>query len=235
VARVSIYCPHCQRHTSLEPAPTKTEIEGRRYTVAAIWRPDDYEAWWIGLCNYCGRAVLVQGEGHTVYPTALPSPTDKNIPDAIRSDLNEAKKCDTISAWPGCAVMARRAIQSAAIERGASGSKLVDQVADLASKGVITQDLKEWADVVRWVGNDAAHPGGQAVTQQDAEDILKLAEQFLHVIYVARPPSRRRAAKSVGSDGLGSHIRASERRVTGRCSEAGGVPPRAASRSPRAG
>jgi hypothetical protein len=128
---------------------------------------------------------LVQGQGHTVYPTALPTPTDENIPEAIRSDLDEAKKCDSISAWRGCTVMARRAIQSAAVDKGAAGGKLVDQVADLAGKGVITHDLKEWADVVRWVGNDAAHPGGQAVTREDAEDILKLAEQFLHVIYVA--------------------------------------------------
>jgi hypothetical protein len=38
--------------------------------------------------------------------------------------------------------------------------------------------------VVRWVGNDAAHPGGQEVLKDDAEDTLKLAEQFLHVLYV---------------------------------------------------
>jgi hypothetical protein len=195
LARVSIYCPHCRRHTSLEPAPAECEINGRRYRALAVWRPNDYEAWRIGVCNACGRPVLVGGEGHIVYPSALPSPTDENIPEAIRSDLDEAKKCDSISAWRGCAVMARRAIQSAAIDKGAIGSKLVDQIADLASKGVITKDLKEWADVVRWVGNDAAHPGGQAITQQDAEDILKLAEQFLHVIYVAPAIAKARRKK----------------------------------------
>jgi hypothetical protein len=50
---------------------------------------------------------------------------------------------------------------------------------------VIKKELKEWADVVRWVGNDAAHPGKQMVNERDAQDILKLAHQFLHVIYVA--------------------------------------------------
>jgi len=39
--------------------------------------------------------------------------------------------------------------------------------------------------VVRWVGNDSAHPDKQIVTEKDAQDILKLTEQFLHVIYVA--------------------------------------------------
>jgi hypothetical protein len=37
---------------------------------------------------------------------------------------------------------------------------------------------------VRWVGNDAAHPNDQNVTKEDAEDSLKLAEQFLHILFV---------------------------------------------------
>jgi hypothetical protein len=129
--------------------------------------------------------VLVQNDAVKVYPHPLPEPTDPNIPEEIRADLDEAKMCFSVSAWRGAAVMARRAMQSAAIEKGASKKQLVEQIAELASKGQITVDLKEWADVVRWVGNDAAHPGGDAVTREDAEQVLKLAEQFLHVLYVA--------------------------------------------------
>jgi len=92
--------------------------------------------------------------------------------------------------------MARRAIQSACIDKGADKSeKLVKQIEELADKGVITNDLKEWADVVRWVGNDAAHPKKDKVTKEDAEDILKLAEQFMHVIYVAPAIAKERRRK----------------------------------------
>jgi hypothetical protein len=76
-------------------------------------------------------------------------------------------------------------MQSICIDQGATKDKLVEQLHELAANGVITKDLKEWADVVHWVGNDAAHPDKQPVTPRDAEDILHLAEQFLHVIYVA--------------------------------------------------
>lgn len=76
-------------------------------------------------------------------------------------------------------------MQSAAVEKGAKKDRLADQIAELASQGKITVDLKEWADAVRWVGNDAAHPGGNPVSKEDAEEVLKLAEQFLHVLYVA--------------------------------------------------
>jgi hypothetical protein len=77
-------------------------------------------------------------------------------------------------------------LQNACIEQGATaGGNLVSQLHELAKNGVVTKSLKEWGDAVRWVGNDAAHPNHDDVTKEDAEDILKLAEQFMHVVYVA--------------------------------------------------
>lgn len=183
---VSIFCPHCRRHTSVEPAPVEVERGyGQKFFVGAVWVQSYDSKWWIGVCNYCNRPVLVQNNAVTVYPHPLPSPTDANVPEGIRGDLDEAKMCFSVSAWRGAAVMARRAMQSAAIEKGATKKQLVEQIAELAAAGKITVDLKEWADVVRWVGNDAAHPGGDAVSREDAEQVLNLAEQFLHVLYVA--------------------------------------------------
>jgi hypothetical protein len=161
-------------------------------TVPAIWKGPQ-GPWWIGICNACHKPVLVLGDGFRIYPTPLPSPSDPYIPDPIRDDLDEAKTCHTVSAWRACAVLARRAIQAAALHKAATGAKLADQIADLAAKGVITSDLRECADVVRWVGNDAAHPDGDKVSQQDAEDVLHLAEQFLHVVYVT--PAKARALR----------------------------------------
>jgi hypothetical protein len=187
VARgISIFCPHCHRHTSVQPAPVEVEREyGQKYYVGAVWEQSYNSKWWIGVCNYCNAPVLVQNDAATVYPHPLPQPTDGNVPEDIRADLDEAKMCFSVSAWRGAAVMARRAMQSAAIEKGSTKKQLVEQIAELAAGGKITVDLKEWADVVRWIGNDAAHPGGEPVSREDAEQVLKLAEQFLHVLYVA--------------------------------------------------
>lgn len=49
-------------------------------------------------------------------------------------------------------------------------------------------------DVVRWIGNDAAHPNKDKVEREDAEDILSLAEQFLQVLYVAPAIAQTRRA-----------------------------------------
>jgi hypothetical protein len=132
----------------------------------------------------------VQDEGELVYPYPLPEPTNASIPADIRADLDEAKQCFAVSAWRATAVLARRAMQSAAMEKGAQKDRLADQIAELAAGGKITTELKDWADAVRWVGNDAAHPGGEAVTKEDAEEALKVAEQFLHFLYVASAIAR---------------------------------------------
>lgn len=114
----------------------------------------------------------------------MPTPTDKRVPENLRRDLNEAKLCFSINCFRACAVMARRCIQKACHEKGCKKSNLVEQIAELTQSGHITKDIEEWATVVRWVGNDAAHPNGQDVTKEDADDTLKLAEQFLHVLFV---------------------------------------------------
>jgi len=186
---ISIYCPFCHRFTSLTLASGYTN---QKFTVTALWKKNSNDIWWIGICNSCHNAVLVHeyeslgSKKRDIYPHPLPSPTDARIPEHIRKDIDEAKLCFSVNAYRACAVMARRAIQNACIDKGADkNKKLIKQIEELANKGVITNDIKEWADIVRWVGNNAAHPDKNEVTKEDAEDILELAEQFMHVIYVA--------------------------------------------------
>jgi len=92
--------------------------------------------------------------------------------------------------------MARRCVQQACLKKGCKKSNLVEQIVELTQAGHITKDIKEWAAVVRWIGNDAAHPNGQIVSKGDAEDCLELAEQFLHVLFVAPALAKARRAKT---------------------------------------
>lgn len=183
---ISIFCPHCQRHTALSVAPAEYEGSyGSKYHTAALWDAGHGNKWWIGICNYCNNPVLVLNQSEKIYPKPFPSPTDSRIPDPMRHDLIEAKLCYSIDAYRASAVMARRTMQNACIEKGATKRELVEQIKELQTNGTITKDLAEWANVVRWVGNDAAHPNKDDVEKEDAEDILSLAEQFLQVLYVA--------------------------------------------------
>lgn len=194
---VSLFCPHCHKHTALSIARAEYSVmHGRTAYTNAIWEKGPRQEWWIGVCNSCQEPCLVLNDGEIVYPYPMPTPTDPYIPEELARDLNEAKLCFSVRCYRACAAMARRCIQSACILKEATKADLVDQISELAQKGILTKDIEEWATVVRWVGNDAAHPGKADVTKEDAEDCLKLAEQFLHVIFVTPAIAKaRRAAR----------------------------------------
>jgi hypothetical protein len=83
--------------------------------------------------------------------------------------------------------MCRRAVQSSAINLGAKGGKLIDQIDDLSKTGIITIPLKEFAHEVRLTGNDGAHPdkdGLDDVTEMDGEAIIEFTREYLHHVYV---------------------------------------------------
>ena len=192
---VSIYCPHCRKHTALSVASAEYESDYRQvYTTPAVWKTRSGDRWWIGICNGCQVPSLVLNDGQVVFPHPAPSPTDPLIPKDLAADLDEAKKCFSTESYRACAAMSRRVVQLACIQKGAKKPNLVDQISELSTAGVITKDIEEWATVVRWIGNDAAHPNKDVVTKDDAEDCLKLAEQFLHVLFVTTAIAKARRA-----------------------------------------
>ena len=167
--RASIFCPHCGRHTSIEPALRTARALGGTQKIPACWAKGS-DLWWIAVCNACQEPVLVLNSGVRVFPHPRPSPTHEAIPGSIASDLSEAKLCYSVGAWNAAATMARRAIQRASVDRGAPGDrKLHAQIDHLADQGTITSEMKSWAHAIRDVGNDGAHPP-ESVTDAEAAD-----------------------------------------------------------------
>lgn len=171
----SIYCPYCYKYTELSNRGSTNTMHG---------------SYWMGQCNACQKIVLLNNKTGEIYPYPLPKPIDKRIPDSIRIDFEESLRCLSINANRASAVMARRALQSICLDKGAKeNEKLVKQIDWLFEQGIITKDLKDWAHEVRFVGNDAAHPKipikDEPISKKDAEDILNLLEQFTNVLYVA--------------------------------------------------
>lgn len=197
---LSVYCPHCGKYTSVERliTTTSTTIGNRPVTFPTSWYNSKIKkSWWMAKCNSCEGVMLVLDEGEVIYPTPQPSPTDVRIPEIIKCDIQEAKKCFSVSAFSATVVMARRAVESICIDKGANkGNPLHKQIEEIRQKGIITEDLKEWATEVRYTGNTGAHAGMQP-TRQDAESILHLAEQFAHVIYVLPEMAKELRSKRI--------------------------------------
>jgi hypothetical protein len=197
---LSIYCPFCHKYTSVEQLITSTRTyvgsSSNPITTSVSWYDSTNKvSWWMGKCNSCGGILLIQDDGKKIYPTPEPSPTDKSIPEIIRQDIIEAKLCFNVSAFNATVVMARRSIESICIDKGADkNDRLHQQINKMRNQGIITEELKSWATEVRFVGNDGAHPG-DLVQKDDAEAILKLAEQFAEVIYVLPELAKELKAK----------------------------------------
>ena len=188
---IEIYCPWCHKHVALawlalnlDPFNPST-VE----TTHPVFYTNEKGRWSVGVCPACKNCVLIRLKDNgkiDVFPHSLPPPTDERIPDKIRKDLDEAKACLTVNAFRACAGLCRRALQQACILKKADkNKKLKEQIDELADKRIITEDLRNLAHSVRWVGNDALHPENQDVTEEDAKEILNLTEQFMEVIFVA--------------------------------------------------
>lgn len=203
----SIFCPYCHEHTNLT---IQTQ-----YTV----QPDEVKIplqYQIGECNGCGKCVLVLRPTRSramasdlpimkVYPNPLPSEISIIVPENIRNDINEARLCLSVGAFRGAAVLSRRALQVICLEKGSEKDKLVDQIDDLFTKNIITDDIKNWAHEIRYVGNDAAHPNDAQVLREDAEEIMELLDSMCEVLYIApaKAENRRKARedKKTNSNG----------------------------------
>jgi hypothetical protein len=190
---LSLHCPYCNKETYVFQETPEFTFTEQYSTFGKI--NSRTSVWWAGTCRKCKKPMLVINSGINIYPVPQPSPSNERIPNKIRLDLDEAKLCFSVGAYRGCAVLARRAIQNACLEKGAPEGELVAQINSLFEMKTITKEVREWAKDVHWIGNDAAHVNKENVEADDAEDSLKLAESFLNILYVIPKISEERRIK----------------------------------------
>ncbi len=177
-------CPHCHKPSNFAP-------------VGPAYLSDNTHICQSVQCIGCHKYGIVigwRGDANSpfkiseFYPAGVPNVSvDPNIPAAIAEDLREALRCQWVRAYRGAVVMCRRAIQATCVDKKMADAKLQLQIDEMASKGLITEPLKQWAHEVRLGGNDGAHPdkdGLKDVAEQDADEIIQFTREFLHHIYV---------------------------------------------------
>jgi hypothetical protein len=131
------------------------------------------------------------------YPVWIAA-VDRSVPLGVSGAAVEAEKCLAIGAYNACGVMTRRAIHSLCEDKKAEGRDLFAQLKDLKANQLITPDLHEWADSLRMLGRDGAHPEFPEVTAEDAEDGMKLLREIVKFVYILpheRAENRKRSEK----------------------------------------
>jgi len=113
----------------------------------------------------------------------LPGSVPKNVLD----DYMEATSTFNINAFRASLVMARRALQQALEDKGATkGSNLAGQIDELKGKGLLSDTAAHLAHGVRQFGNFGAHPNDDLLAQvppDDAELALNITKKILKELY----------------------------------------------------
>lgn len=192
-------CPHCSFRSYFKPVTSAhTEDRGGRwYTICNG-----------AQCEACKGFVLVVGKKYeqnqqawtfdAVYPLGKPNDfVAPEVPAPIAADFQEALRCAWVNAYRATVTMCRRALQASCVELKAKDAKLQDQIDELASKGVITESLKQMAHEVRLTGNDGAHPGKDGlndVSEPDSRDMIEFTREFFHHVFVVPAKLKARQA-----------------------------------------
>ncbi len=181
-------CPHCDTRSNFNDtmmnAHTHWGKEAERFEVAVD----------VLSCQNCDGVVISFRKFFTErgwkewlsYPVSLPK-VDKAVPDKVAADYVSAVNCLSIGEHKAAVTMFRRSLQQIMIDKNAKGSRLYDQIDDLATNGIITEDLKNWAHEIRLWGNEGAHPskdGLDEVTEKETTEVKKFLESLFQYIYI---------------------------------------------------
>jgi hypothetical protein len=150
-------------------------------------------------CPRCEHALLVREEEYwengftqpeTVYPVEN-SESNPELPDRLRTVLQEIRRSYHAKAYTGTALLCRRAIETLCVDRGVKEKNLAVSLDRLREKNLIDGALFEWADGLRLAGNRAAHDVENDISGQDARDLMEFTEALLEYVVVFREKFER--------------------------------------------
>jgi hypothetical protein len=147
----------------------------------------------LASCEICWQTLVirksVEGEEKRKLIVEILWPTPERtlsdvVPESLRLEHAEARACFNAKAYTATVVMVRRTLEGVCSDHGITKKPLYVALEEMRSSELIEGRLFEWAQELRVLGNDAAHFTGRAVSSQDAEDALSLAEALMDYMYV---------------------------------------------------
>jgi hypothetical protein len=198
LALYQITCPFCEERSNFR---TAHHAEKKKPNGHKVLNFDTLEC---GNCH--GYVMCLWSASHDMHSFhVLPWPIKyqkypDHWPEAIGRYWLQAKRSVTAENWDAAVVMARSAMQLSLRQHGAKGANLKQEIEDLSQKGLLPPIMKEWANTLRELGNDSAHPApGQApTTSRDAQDIVRYLDFLFEYLYDLPKQIAEYRTRSVG-------------------------------------
>lgn len=164
IVSVSHRCDECAR-VSIGTRQTSTPHTGGSEHVRRAFRSSQHPIDW---------------EPKSVLGKVFP-----DIPEHIAEPASEAFKCFSIGAYRAAVLLARAVIEASAKDKDITTGSLRDKIDKLSDAGHIRPLLADAAHEVRYAGNDMAHGdfATAEITDEDADELLGLMEDFLREMY----------------------------------------------------
>ncbi len=145
-------------------------------------------------CDNCSAFILIFwtssefGAMHAYkmvpYPLGIPKAPEE-WPDGVKRYWIQAQSNLKNENWDATSLMARSAMQIALRDKKAIGKNLKEEIEDLAIKGILPPLMKDWANELRELGNDSAHPkpDQKPTDKEDAKDVVSFLNFLLEYLY----------------------------------------------------
>jgi hypothetical protein len=109
------------------------------------------------------------------------------LPAIVRESYEEAVKCENIKAYLAQVVMVRRALEAVVREYDPNARTLHAGLKAMSTNGLVSQELADWSNQLRVIGNQGAHPTKETVGSIDAVEALDFLQAMLEILYDLRP------------------------------------------------
>ncbi len=154
---------------------------------------DEYQYTFV-KCPKCFEPVLMKsdtifelnklewGTPYRIFPINL-FHVNPFIPEVLRNALIESINCCKSGAYTATAIMCRRVIEGFCILKEVREENLGKSLTKLKEKGIINDQMYDWANQLRLTGNEAAHNIHSCFNKGDAKDILDFTIAILDFSY----------------------------------------------------
>jgi hypothetical protein len=128
-----------------------------------------------GHCAVCGEPGVTETtagpygteEDEQLFPSPPRTLPKRLLPPRVEVSYREAVKCASAEAWLATAVMVRRTLEAIGQEFDPKAKPLFAGLKAMKEKGVISEELLQWGDHLRFLGNVSAHPTDEVVEPED--------------------------------------------------------------------
>ncbi|HEX8489443.1 MAG TPA: DUF4145 domain-containing protein [Chthoniobacterales bacterium] len=110
-----------------------------------------------------------------------------SLPKIVRDSYEDAVGCEGAKAWIACVVMVGRTLEAVCKEFDPGTKNVFEGLRSLHRKGIISNELLEWANELRVLRNLGAHATSEKIDVLDATGALDFLQAILEIMYDLRP------------------------------------------------